>query len=165
MFSARHVIRRLTRPSMLRTNTARVAIRSIANDAQTKSSNGISSSSPGEAMATLGALMGFAVSGAGIAMMEPKQKAPSSSSSSLSSSSSSADSPFQKPSIAVEDPNTPPPRPDLPTISLEDVAEHNDESSLWYTFRGAVYDLTFFINGHPGGTPVRSDIQMLTVEG
>lgn len=49
--------------------------------------------------------------------------------------------------------NDPPSRPDLPTYSIDDVAEHCDESSLWYTFRGAVYDLTFFINGHPGGTP------------
>jgi Cytochrome b5-like Heme/Steroid binding domain len=50
--------------------------------------------------------------------------------------------------------NQPPPRPDLPTISLEEVAEHCDESSLWYTFRGAVYDMTFFLHGHPGGEPV-----------
>ena len=49
--------------------------------------------------------------------------------------------------------NDPPPRPDLPTYSIDDVAEHCDESSLWYTFRGAVYDLTAFSNGHPGGTP------------
>jgi hypothetical protein len=50
--------------------------------------------------------------------------------------------------------NIPPPRPDLPIIPLDEVADHCDENSLWYTFRGAVYDLTFFINGHPGGTPV-----------
>jgi hypothetical protein len=50
--------------------------------------------------------------------------------------------------------NVPPPREDLPIYSLEQVAEHNDEDSLWYTFRGGVYDLTSFINGHPGGTPV-----------
>jgi len=49
--------------------------------------------------------------------------------------------------------NNPPPRPDLPTIPLEEVEQHNDEESMWYTFRGGVYDLTFFINGHPGGTP------------
>lgn len=49
--------------------------------------------------------------------------------------------------------NQPPPRPDLPTIPLADVQEHNDESSLWYTFRGAVYDLTSFQQGHPGGLP------------
>lgn len=51
--------------------------------------------------------------------------------------------------------NRPPARPDLPVISLDEVAEHCDEDSLWYTFRGAVYDMTFFVNGHPGGTPVR----------
>lgn len=50
--------------------------------------------------------------------------------------------------------NQPPPRKDLPIYSLEQVAEHNDEDSMWYTFRGGVYDLTSFINGHPGGTPV-----------
>lgn len=38
--------------------------------------------------------------------------------------------------------NDPPPRPDLPTLTLEEVSEHSDEESLWYTFRGAVYDLT-----------------------
>ena len=51
--------------------------------------------------------------------------------------------------------NEPPPRPDLPTYSREEVSEHCDEDSLWYTFRGAVYDLTFFYKGHPGGSPVR----------
>jgi hypothetical protein len=50
--------------------------------------------------------------------------------------------------------NNPPPRPDLPIIPLDDVSEHNDESSLWFTYRGAVYDMTFFLFGHPGGTPV-----------
>lgn len=50
--------------------------------------------------------------------------------------------------------NVPPPRPDLPIFSLDEVAEHNDEDSLWYTFRGGVYDMTSFLNGHPGGTPV-----------
>ena len=31
--------------------------------------------------------------------------------------------------------NQPPPRPDLPTYTMEEVAEHADEDSLWYTFR------------------------------
>ena len=31
--------------------------------------------------------------------------------------------------------NYPPPRPDLPTFTMEEVAEHADEDSLWYTFR------------------------------
>jgi cytochrome b involved in lipid metabolism len=55
---------------------------------------------------------------------------------------------------SIEADNKPPPRPDLPTMKLEDVAEHNDEESMWFTFRGAVYDMTFFQNGHPGGAPV-----------
>jgi cytochrome b involved in lipid metabolism len=50
--------------------------------------------------------------------------------------------------------NQPPPRPDLPTYTMEQVAEHSDEESMWFSFRGGVYDLTFFTLGHPGGTPV-----------
>ena len=51
--------------------------------------------------------------------------------------------------------NQPPNRPDLPVFTIEEVAEHTDENSLWYTFRGGVYDLTPFYEGHPGGAPVR----------
>jgi Cytochrome b5-like Heme/Steroid binding domain len=54
-------------------------------------------------------------------------------------------------SIAAD--NSPPKRPDLPTISLEQVAEHSEEGDMWYTFRGAVYDMSFFLDGHPGGAP------------
>lgn len=50
--------------------------------------------------------------------------------------------------------NYPPPRPDLPVYTMEEVAEHADEDSLWYTFRGGVYDMTPFAQGHPGGFPV-----------
>ena len=32
--------------------------------------------------------------------------------------------------------NSPPPRPDLPIYTREEVSEHCDEDSLWYTFRG-----------------------------
>ncbi len=53
--------------------------------------------------------------------------------------------------------NQPPVRPDLPTFTREEVAEHCEEDSLWYTFRGAVYDLTPFYDGHPGGAPVSSN--------
>jgi sulfite oxidase len=49
--------------------------------------------------------------------------------------------------------NRPPPRPDLPTIPLSELQEHIDDDSLWYTFRGGVYDLTDFQQGHPGGLP------------
>lgn len=140
MFAARHGIRRLARPSTLNM-TARTAVRSLASDVQGKSS----SSGQEQYMTALGAFLGLAFGGAGIALMEPRRSVP-------------PDSPFQRPGIPVEDVNNPPPRPDLPTIPLEDVAEHSDESSLWYIFRGAVYDLTFFINGHPGGTPVSTDV-------
>jgi len=34
--------------------------------------------------------------------------------------------------------NQPPPRPELPTYTVEEVAEHCDEDSLWCTFRGGV---------------------------
>jgi Cytochrome b5-like Heme/Steroid binding domain len=44
-----------------------------------------------------------------------------------------------------DDFNQPSYRPDLPIYSMD---------SLWYTFRGGVYDMTSFVNGHPGGTPV-----------
>jgi hypothetical protein len=51
--------------------------------------------------------------------------------------------------------NQPPPRPDLPIYTMEEVAEHSEPDSLWYTFRGGVYDMTDFYQGHPGGAPVR----------
>jgi cytochrome b involved in lipid metabolism len=139
MFASRHGIRRLVRPSTLRM-TSRITKSAFATDAQNKAARTVTHEN--QNMAAMFALMGLALGGAGVALMEPRlRKSPPS-------------SPFQRPGIPVEDPNTPPPRPDLPTIPLEDVAEHSDESSLWYTFRGAVYDMTFFINGHPGGTPV-----------
>ena len=62
--------------------------------------------------------------------------------------------PKHGPEFHHSDPNNPPPRPDLPTISLDKVEEHNDEDSIWFTYRGAVYDMTFFLNGHAGGKPV-----------
>lgn len=50
--------------------------------------------------------------------------------------------------------NMPPPRPDLPTYSMDEVAEHADEDDMWFTFRGGVYNMSFFAQGHPGGFPV-----------
>ena len=141
MFLSRHGIRRLVHPSTLRV-TRRIGQCAVATDAQAKAASAATSSTETHNMAAMFALMSLALGGAGVALMEPRLR------------KSPPTSPFQRPGIPVEDPNTPPPRPDLPTIPLEDVAEHSDESSLWYTFRGAVYDLTFFINGHPGGTPV-----------
>ena len=57
--------------------------------------------------------------------------------------------------------NYPPKRPDLPTYTAEQIAEHCDEESMWYSFRGGVYDLTGFLQGHPGGAPVSTTVQVI----
>lgn len=121
-------------------------------------------------------LLGF--SSAGLLLNEKtwleKQKTPKSSSSSSSSTKEEESSPphqqqqqhhrnrpKQKYPSPPEVPlppdqgnsnNRPLPRPDLPVISLTDVADHADENSLWVTFRGGVYDMTDFVAGHPGGS-------------
>lgn len=123
--------RRAARPAF-----HRVGVRSLSSQAtNSKSSNGT------KATAFAGLLLGLAGAGAGVVLLEPKKAAVK------------PNAVFERPLTKPEDPNNPPPRTDLPTIPLDEVAEHCDEDSLWYTFRGAVYDLTFFINGHPGGTP------------
>jgi hypothetical protein len=119
MFQARHAVRRLARPSTIRTVT-----RSLGSEAQAKAAGGERNAQghPHQLLTAIGAFMGLALGGAGVALMEPqKTKTPG------------PVTPFERSSIPLEDTNTPPPRPELPTISLEDVAEHCDESSLWYT--------------------------------
>lgn len=47
--------------------------------------------------------------------------------------------------------NKVPPRPDLPTFTLEDVKKHSGpDGRTWVTFRGGVYDVTEFIPAHLG---------------
>uniref|UniRef100_A0A914CJ72 sulfite oxidase n=1 Tax=Acrobeloides nanus TaxID=290746 RepID=A0A914CJ72_9BILA len=49
----------------------------------------------------------------------------------------------------------PPIRPDLPTYKLEDVRKHGKESNrIWVTFQNGVYDITQFIESHPGGDKI-----------
>ncbi|XP_076758471.1 sulfite oxidase [Xylocopa sonorina] len=44
-------------------------------------------------------------------------------------------------------------RADLKTYSLQEVSKHdNKESHVWVTFRRGVYDITDFIDKHPGGS-------------
>jgi predicted heme/steroid binding protein len=35
--------------------------------------------------------------------------------------------------------------------TLGDISSHNDESSCWYALYGVVYDVTSYIDAHPGG--------------
>ncbi|CAJ0584422.1 unnamed protein product, partial [Mesorhabditis spiculigera] len=36
-------------------------------------------------------------------------------------------------------------------ISAQEVAEHKTEDSCWFIYKGKVYDVTNFLNEHPGG--------------
>lgn len=45
-----------------------------------------------------------------------------------------------------------PNRSDLPTYDLKTVGEHNSlEKGIWVTYGSGVYDITQFVNMHPGG--------------
>ena len=44
-------------------------------------------------------------------------------------------------------------RPDLPTYTLSQVKEHNKiENGVWVVYKNGVYDITQFIESHPGGS-------------
>ena len=38
--------------------------------------------------------------------------------------------------------------------TMEDVAKHNALPSVWSVYKGDVYDITMFINVHPGGKKI-----------
>lgn len=43
-------------------------------------------------------------------------------------------------------------RPDLPSYSYDEISEHTSrEKRIWVTFKEGVYDITDFVDGHPGG--------------
>ena len=42
----------------------------------------------------------------------------------------------------------------LPTFSVEDVQQHNKEKDAWITHRGKVYDVSDFLERHPGGKDI-----------
>eukprot|EP01047_Picozoa_sp_COSAG01_P043451 COSAG01_NODE_3860_length_5618_cov_2.958869_4_plen_387_part_00 len=42
-------------------------------------------------------------------------------------------------------------RGDLKTISLAEVAQHNQPSDFWFVIHGKVYDMTAYASEHPGG--------------
>ena len=46
-------------------------------------------------------------------------------------------------------------RDDLPWFTTEDVLKYNCfETGIWTTFRGGVYDITKYIDTHPGGREI-----------
>lgn len=46
-------------------------------------------------------------------------------------------------------------RTDLPTFTREEVAKHTTkESKIWVTYKNGVYDITKFVEGHPGGDQI-----------
>lgn len=52
--------------------------------------------------------------------------------------------------VTAQEASTPEQTETLPTYTLADVATHNDESSCRTIVNNNVYDLTSFINQHPG---------------
>ena len=42
-------------------------------------------------------------------------------------------------------------------ISAEELAKHTTSDSLWMAINGKVYDLTNFLDDHPGGDEVLKD--------
>jgi cytochrome b involved in lipid metabolism len=63
--------------------------------------------------------------------------------------SPAAPSPPQAPTPAV--PVSPPEGCPVQYYAAATVAEHADELDCWYTLYGTVYDLTVYVNEHPGG--------------
>lgn len=43
------------------------------------------------------------------------------------------------------------------TFTLEEIAEHQDKKSVWILIHGNVYDVTKFLEEHPGGEEVLLD--------
>ncbi|KAF1761017.1 hypothetical protein GCK72_009270 [Caenorhabditis remanei] len=43
---------------------------------------------------------------------------------------------------------------ELRTITIDEVAQHSDEESCWIIIHGKVYDVTKFLEEHPGGAEV-----------
>mmetsp|Transcript_1611 Transcript_1611/g.3610 ORF Transcript_1611/g.3610 Transcript_1611/m.3610 type:complete len:136 (-) Transcript_1611:1075-1482(-) len=50
--------------------------------------------------------------------------------------------------------NAPAPEVDAKVISLDEVNKHNSEEDCWIVIHGKVYDITKFLDEHPGGSDV-----------
>ncbi|GLH12907.1 hypothetical protein R5R35_006083 [Gryllus longicercus] len=42
----------------------------------------------------------------------------------------------------------------LPTFNLSDVSKHKNKDSSWILIHGVVYDVTKYLNEHPGGSEI-----------
>lgn len=47
---------------------------------------------------------------------------------------------------------------ELKTYTLDEVSEHNTVDDLWVVYHGGVYDVTKYIDEHPGGEEVVIDV-------
>lgn len=130
-----NVARRLVL-TQLRARTAKAAVRTMATQVGSLSS----SSSPSDGRFWLAAAAGTVL---GIAALQQQDNA-----------TTAMEKAPQRRGSQIHPNNYPPSRPDLPVYTMEEVAEHADEDSMWFTFRGGVYDMTPFAQGHPGGFPV-----------
>lgn len=41
---------------------------------------------------------------------------------------------------------------DLPKLSFDDLKKHDSESDCWIAVHSKIYDVTSFLNEHPGGS-------------
>lgn len=44
---------------------------------------------------------------------------------------------------------------EVKTFTAEEVAEHKSRDDIWFAIHGKVYDVTDFLDEHPGGEEVR----------
>lgn len=45
-------------------------------------------------------------------------------------------------------------RPDLPFYSAEEVSKHSSSAAVWVSYKSGVYDVTKFVEEHPGGEKI-----------